>query len=136
MVRVPDVRGALRSREAQAQVAADGESSLTRLSFFIKTLDPGQTLYDIQFPVQFTEEPDITYSYKCEEGTVLGLEYPEARAGVFKFAFDEIAVGVRYYKGATMILKVTCDEGQSLVIHLIFTGIALSGPTAPEGGLT
>lgn len=131
----PDFEQAMRRRRANENEATGLVATVTPISGFVSLDGPGQALFDVPFPLIYTEKPTLQPGYELDAGQVLDpTNFPTLSLGVHFYTFKEPQPGVRHYTGARLIIVATGHANMKMIVHYRFEGVALVNPTSSLTG--
>ena len=99
----------------------------------------GEATVDVNFPVLFTEMPNLSHGWSLDEDSnqfATTGEFPTVNVGAVTWAKEGVTDGFRgYYRAATLGLIITGKEDQKLWVHWTMVAKALRNPRNTMGDL-
>lgn len=132
----PDPTVPLQERRGTVDRVQQMHPRVYRVPGFLNVIGVGSSVQDVNFPVKFVELPAFTSGWSLEDGQALQKgNYPRIDVGVATWHYEEHAMHVRYYVGATLAIVALGRADQRAIVHWQCEGKCL-GNLASTSGLS
>lgn len=126
---VDRLRGALTARSGQEARAQRIIGDIYLISGAVEIDGSGETVFDVNFPVQFIERPSPSGTGELQEGTApVAGGFPIFSVGIGAWNYHEREGGSRIYYGARLIIVGLGHPGMLWTAHYQMMGKALTNP--------
>lgn len=126
---------AIERRREELTRMADFSIRPTRIAGFDKVVDPGEVLFEVNFPVWFVERPAMSFSGELPEGVApVDGKFPTVSVVVarWKKSLPDRPDG-GFYSGAFLAVVTTGHAGLEMLVHWQAEGKAMRNPAASMG---